>query len=136
MRKVIGKVTILAPQSSTGNPPWILDMTGFNDLQLAVRPTNGGNFAIQAVMAPADFAYSNLKDVNAAASLRGLFVEYSSVSNHMNDAFNDGAEAMTADVWNIYMIKAVLSNQKLLQFKITNNSGGESDIETAFLRLV
>jgi len=54
----------------------------------------------------------------------------------MNDAFNDGAEAMTADVWNIYMIKAVLSNQKLLQFKITNNSGGESDIETAFLRMV
>jgi len=112
---VANGATILAPQSSTGNPPWILDMTGFNDLQLAVRPTNGGNFAIQAVMAPADFA---------------------SVSNHMNDAFNDGAEAMTADVWNIYMIKAVLSNQKLLQFKITNNSGGESDIETAFLRLV
>jgi hypothetical protein len=34
------------------------------------------------------------------------------------------------------MIQGRASDQKLLQFKIVNNSGGESDIETAFMRLV
>jgi len=50
--------------------------------------------------------------------------------------FNDNACALIADVWNIFYIANVLKNQKLLQFKITNNSGGNSDIETTFLRLV
>jgi len=34
------------------------------------------------------------------------------------------------------MVKDTLRNQKLLQFKVTNNSGGESDVEFAFLRMV
>ena len=50
--------------------------------------------------------------------------------------FVDSAETLTADVWNIFMILRTLRNQKLLQFKITNNSGGISTIETAFMRLV
>jgi hypothetical protein len=29
-----------------------------------------------------------------------------------------------------------LQNQKMLQFKITNNSGSASNIETAFLRML
>ena len=49
----------------------------------------------------------------------------------------DTSDSLTADVWNIFMIAGDrLANQKLLQFKIVNNSGGESDIETSFLRLV
>ena len=50
--------------------------------------------------------------------------------------FNDGAEAFTADVWNILTIQQRLKDQKNLQFKITNNSGGSSDIEFAFMRLI
>jgi hypothetical protein len=123
--------TILAPQSASGTI-WPLDMTGFNDLQLAVRPTSGGNYAFEAVMGPADFAYSNLRDVNAASSLRGNQIGASSLS----DLLFDSADSLTADVWNIFYIKDQLRNQKLLQFKITNNSGSESTIETAFLRLV
>jgi beta-phosphoglucomutase-like phosphatase (HAD superfamily) len=49
----------------------------------------------------------------------------------------DSSETLVADVWNIFMIKeGQLANQKLLQFKITNNSGDISTIETAFMRLV
>jgi len=50
--------------------------------------------------------------------------------------FLDSAEALTANVWNIFMIKRSLSNQKLLQFKVTNDSGGNSDIDFAYLRVV
>jgi len=54
----------------------------------------------------------------------------------MSNLFNDPAESLTADVWNIFIIHGTLKNQKLLQFKLTNNSGGSSDIETAFMRIV
>jgi len=125
---------ILAPQSASGTI-WPLDMTGFNDIQIAIRPTRAGNYAITAIMGPADFAYSNLRDVNPAFQLVGtmdLGVDESS----LRVLFNESSQALTADVWNIFPITARLANQKLLQFKITNNSGGESDIETAFMRLV
>jgi len=125
--------TILAPQAS--GSIWPLDMTGFNDIFIAIKPTNGGNFAIDAVMGPADFAFANLRDVNAAVSLRSNR-DPLSTSITLSNIFTDSAESLTADVWNIFMIQGGLANQKLLQFKITNNSGGESDIETAFMRLV
>ena len=113
---------------------WPLDMTDYTDIQIALKPTNGGNYALKAVMAPADLSYANLNPVNAAAMLRGNTGD--ATPNDFENLFSDGTEAMTADVWNIFMLRNVLKNQKLLQFEITNNSGGSSDIETAFMRLV
>lgn len=123
---------ILAPQIASGTI-WPLDMTGFNDVQIAIRPTRAGNYAITAIMGPADLAYANLRDVDAATA---LLINIPTDTQEFKQAFSDSAQSLTADVWNIMTIKNNLSNQKLLQFKITNNSGGESDIETAFLRLV
>ena len=114
---------------------WPLDMTGYNDLFIAVKPSNGGNFAIKAVMGPDSVAFANLSPVDDAATLRtsadtgGNFPSF-------YDVMNDAAEAMTADVWNIYMLQNRASDQKLLQFQITNNTGDISDIHTAFMRLV
>ena len=123
---------ILTP-SSNPDGTWPLDMTEYDDIQIAIRPTNGGNYAIEAVMGPDTNSYANLNPVNAAATLKGTGDHNQST---MKDLFADSAENMTADVWNIYYIGVRLKNQKLLQFKITNNSGGSSDIETAFMRLV
>ena len=109
------------------------DMTGFNDIQLAIRPTNGGNFAIAAVMGPDTNSYANLSPVNAAAPLKG---NYPGISSNIEELLNDAAESLTADVWNIFYFNNMLENQKLLQFKVVNNSGGSSDIETAFMRIV
>jgi len=130
---VANGATILAPQIASGTK-WPLDMTGFYAVQIAIKPSNGGNYAITAVMGPADLAYANLRDVNPAATIKIKDLRTASAS--LLDAFVDSAESLTADVWNIFNIQQVLANQKLLQFKITNNSGGESDIETAFLRTV
>ncbi len=124
---------ILAPG---GNTPFI-DMTGFNSLQIAIKPSNGGNFALAAIMGPDTEPYANLRPVNAATTLRGTNDQsYPPSAAKMNDLFYDDAEALTADVWNIYMIMGRLANQRLMQFKITNNSGGSSDIEYGFMRLV
>jgi len=110
------------------------DMTGFNHIQLALRPSATGNFAIQAVMGPDTESYANLNPVNAAALLRGNSGD--ATPNDMENLFSDGTESLTADVWNIFMIRSVLEGQKLLQFKITNNTGGDSDIEIMYLRVV
>jgi hypothetical protein len=112
---------------------WPLDMTGYQDLQIAILPTNGGNYAIEAVMGPDANSYANLKPINAAAALRGNTTEY---PVQMVSLLLDSADTLTADVWNIFMVKDTLRNQKLLQFKITNNSGGNSTVQTAFMRLV
>jgi len=111
---------------------WPLDMTGYTDVIIAMKPTNGGNYAITAVMGPDSLSFANLNPVNAAATLRGS----PSHESGTYDLYTDASEALTADVWNIYYIGNALKNQKLLQFKIVNNSGGSSDIETAFMRIV
>ena len=128
---IANTATILTP-SSNPDGTWPLDMTGYSDLFLALKPTNGGNYGIIAAMGPDVFA--NLSPVNAAADLRGNNPQQA--PQDFTDLFSDTSEAMTADVWNIFYIEGILKNQKLLRFKITNNSGGSSDIETAFMRLV
>ena len=112
---------------------WPLDMTGYDDVFIAIKPTNGGNYAVKAIMGPADVSFANLTPVNAAATLRG---NKSTASNAFGTMFDDTSEAMTADVWNIFIIEGILAHQKLLQFEMTNNSGGISTIETAFMRVV
>ena len=125
---------ILTP-STDPDGTWPLDMTGYDDLFIAIKPSNGGNFAISAVMGPDTNSYANLRPVNAATTLRGAgdLVDYSGATSNL---FNDTAETLTVDVWNIFIIKRLLNNQKMMQFKIVNNSGADSDIEVAFLRLV
>jgi len=123
--------TVLAPATATVDS---LDMTGFNDIQIAIRPSNGGNFAITAVMGPDTSTYANLNPVNAASTLRGNVA--STNDEGMDNILSDSQESLVVDVWNIFYIKDRLLNQKLLQFKITNNSGADSDIEVAFMRIV
>ena len=123
---------ILAPQAS--GSIWPLDMTGYSSIFYAIKPSNGGNYAVTAIMGPDDIAFANLQPIVAATTLRGNV--FDTTSKDLQDIFSDSAESMTADAWNIYFIQGRLTGQKLLQFKIVNNSGGESDIETAFLRMV
>jgi hypothetical protein len=124
--------TILAP-SVNADGTWPLDMTGYTHIFIAIKPTNGGNCSITACMGPDSNPFANLDPVNAAATLRG---NTEIVGAAMDALFFDGAESLTADVWNIFVIHNVLSDQKLLQFKIVNNSGDTSTIDTAFMRIV
>jgi len=122
--------TVLSPQAT----PDYIDMTGYSDLFIAIKPTNGGNVDISAVMGPATNYFANLTPVNSAVGLRGI--EGSLTGAAFSYLLLDTSESLTADVWNIRYISGRLTNQKLLQFKITNNSGGESDIQFAYLRVV
>lgn len=124
---------ILAP-SANADGSWPLSMVGYNDIALAIKPSNGGNFKIEGVMGPDSNSFMGLSPVNAAALLRG---NKGGSPADVDNLLLDSAESLTVDVWNIFMIKeAQLANQDLLQFKLTNNSGDISNIETAFVRFV
>jgi len=124
--------TVLSPQRADHD---FINMTGFQDITIAFKVSNGGNYAIDAVMGPDTNPYANLTPVNAAATLQGAVDDVDS-SGGIIPLFSQSSEALTADVWNIFMIGSRLRNQKLLQFKITNNSGGNSDVAFAYLRIV
>ena len=112
-------------------------MTGYSNIFIALKPSNGGNYAIEAVMGPDSNSFANLSPVNAAADLRGTYDQsYPASAGKFNDLFSDDEEPITADVWNIFIIAGRLANQKLLQFRIVNNSGDISTIETAYMRIV
>jgi len=115
---------------------WPLDMTGYKDIIIAIKPSRAGNYAISAVMGPDSNSFGGLSPVNAAAALRGTCNPPTDQAPQMYNLFSDSAEALTADVWNILIIQERLQNQKLLQFSIVNNSGGISTIDTTFMRLI
>jgi hypothetical protein len=109
-----------------------IDMTGFNDIFIAIKPTNGGNYAINAVMGPDTTPFANLTPVAAARSLKGTRVE----GQLFSDLLIDSAEDCQSDLWNIFFVGGNLRGQKNMQFKITNNTGGNSNIEFGFMRMV
>jgi len=117
--------TVLSPQSGG------IDMTGFNDLFIAIKSTEAGAIAITAVMGTNPFA--NLSDLATGQDLRGTT---SLVPKSIDDILKDASEVMIADVWNIFSIKNAVNQQKSLQFKLTNNSGSEADVQFAYLRVV
>jgi len=123
---------IITP-SKNADGTWPLDMTGFNDIFIAFKPSNGGNYNIAALMGPDDVSFADLSPVNPAAVLKG---NSSFVPSTTDNLFVDSSEALTADVWNIFSIQNRLKNQKLLMFGITNNSGGITNIDSAFMRMI
>tara|TARA_R110001599_G_scaffold283232_1_gene485104 strand:- start:89 stop:679 length:591 start_codon:yes stop_codon:yes gene_type:complete len=119
---------------ATGNVDYI-DMTGFTDLMIAMKPSAAGNYAIVAVMGPDTNSFANLAPVATGESLRGN--SFPASTDDIAQLLNQSTEAFDiADAWKIVYIHSRLKGQKNLQIKITNNTGGASDMEVAFMRLI
>jgi len=129
---VANGAAVLSPQLADQN---YINMTGFKDLFIAFKPSRTGNCAITAVMGTDTQPFANLTPVNAAGVLRGASLPQNSTAD-FQPLFEDGAQDLVNDVWNIFILQGVVAQQKNLQFKITNNSGGISTIDFAYLRMV
>jgi hypothetical protein len=112
-----------------------INMTGFSTIFIAIKPSYGGDFKIEAVMGPDTTPFANLTPVNAASLLRGDR-SYASTGTGFQNILSDTSEAVTADVWNIFVITNTLNNQKNMQFKLTNDTGQNNNIEFGFMRIV
>mgnify|MGYP003149309365 CR=1 FL=1 len=121
----------LSPDTSELNH---IDMTGFRNIILAVKPSRGGNYVLQAVMGPDTNRFANLQPVNAGTILQGT--ADAAGGGGLENLFSE-TEGLAQDVWNIFTLQyGRLQAQKNMQFKITNSAGGNADIEVAFLRLI
>jgi len=121
---------ILAP-SVNPDGTWPLDMTGYNSIFIAIKTTEAGSYPIAGVMGPDSISFANLQPVDAAANLRGSVFGRDNLGDLLTSTVT-----LTADVWNIFIAEGLFNGQKLLQFKVTNSSGSQADIETAFMRVV
>ena len=75
---------ILVP---TGNadPDNFIDITGFEDILIALRVSNGGNYKIDAVMGSDVYSFANFSPINAAKRIEiaGRF-DVSNVNDFIN----------------------------------------------------
>jgi len=124
---VANGATVVSPQAT----PEYIDMTGFHFVFIALKPSNGGNIGIEAVMSGTSDSYANLNPVSGGTTLRGN----EDFSSTLEDLMKDSSETCVVNVWNIFRIDR-MAGQKLLQFKLTNSSGGVSNIDFAYMRVV
>ena len=127
---VANGATTLSPDTGNINN---IDMSGFKDIIVAIKASRAGNYSITAVQGPDTNRFYNLEPVDAAATLRMFF---GNVTGGAENMANDSVEVLTADVWEVWMVQNRVGGMKNLQFRVDNDSGGEADIEVAFLRLV
>ena len=128
---VANSAVVLLPSTADRD---FIDMTGFTNLFIAIKPSNAGNYNFTAVMGPDSRRFGNLSPVDAAVTLQGNTPQ--ATTSDLEPLFSSGNENCNADVWTIFSITHNLQNQKNMQFKVQNNSGGNSDIDFAFLRVV
>ena len=70
-------------------------MTGYDAVYIAIKPSNGGAYATQAVMGPDSISFANLNPVNPASPIRGSGSPDNGVFENL---FSDTAETLVADV--------------------------------------
>jgi hypothetical protein len=112
-------------------------MTGFDSIFIAIKVSNTGAYQLSAVMGPSNSEnqFANLTPVASGFTLRGNYNGMGSESD-LEKLFDEPSETVSDNLWYVFPIQGRLSDQKNLQFKITNNSGGDSDIEFAYMRLI
>ena len=121
---------VLFPDSN--NLPSI-NMEGFTDLQFAIKPTRAGSYTLTSIVGPDTIRFANLEPV---ASAEAILTVHNPASDNIGTALSDSI-SLVADVWNIITIyDGRVKDQQNLQIKIVNASGGETDLEFAFRRLV
>ena len=126
---VANGASVLSHQSQ----PDFIDMTGYNSLYIAIFQSNAGAYNLEAVMGPSTNYFANLTPINAGATLQGA---YDTNLTGLSDVVKAISFSATADVWNIISIQDRMLGQKVLQVKISNQSGDVSNIQFAYLRVV
>ena len=130
--EVVDSARTISPDTANLNH---IDMNGYRDLFIAIKPSQAGNHEIEARMGPDTNRFANLQPIGASASLRGCFNGIGNESD-LEQLFKETAEGLQADVWNIFIIQGRLSGQRNLVFTIDNDTGSTEDLEFAFMRMV
>ena len=112
-----------------------INMTGYQDLIIALKATRSGVCGFKAIMGPATRSYANLSPVNAGSTLKFAGTG-STEQTGFNSVIEDSSEAVVANYWVMFMIQRRAKDQKNMQMQITNNTGDAATFETAYMRLI
>jgi hypothetical protein len=130
---VANGAAILTPTGPKAKDNFI-NMSGFTALQIALKVTRAGSYGLTAVFGPSN-SESTYLNLSPFAAEQNITVN-DGISVGFGNALADGGETLTADAWHIFTILERAKGQVNMQLKITNGSGGDSDIEFAYRRLV
>jgi len=111
----------------------VIDTYGFSRMNIAINVSRAGNYYFELILGGDDSdGYLNLKPINTNFNARAT-VRTDSSTNAFITLLSD-QETVSANVWSIYQVNDIMDFK--LKLKITNQSGGNSNIQTAIQRLV
>jgi hypothetical protein len=111
-----------------------INMEGFNHLQFIAKSTNAGAFRIDAKVGPETVKSLNVV-LTAGADIRMAGIGDPQSDTGFADALYDATETISTG-FRIFTVYDRLKDMPNMQIYLTNNTGGNADIEFAFRRLV
>ena len=107
---------------------------GYNLLNIAIQVSRAGNYTFELLLGGNDDdSYLNLNPINASAAPRAT-IRTDSATNAFDSLLADQENLADTDVWYVYQVNDINGFQ--MKLKITNQSGGNSNIQTAIQRLI
>ena len=107
---------------------------GYSLLNIAIQVSRAGNYTFELLLGGDDNdSYLNLNPINTSASPRAT-IRTDSATNAFDSLLADQENLADTDVWYVYQVNDITGFQ--MKLKITNQSGGNSNMQTAIQRLV
>ena len=111
-----------------------IDMYGFNRLNIAIQVSRAGNYFFELMFGgDVDDRYLNLQPITTNRQPKAT-IRTDSSTNAFITLLSDQESLDEADVWRVFQVNDL--NGFKLKLKITNQSGGNSTIQTAIQRLL
>lgn len=107
---------------------------GFNKLNIAIKVSRAGNYTFELLLGgDANDRYLNLTPINTAGAPKST-IRTDSATNAFDSLLADQENLSDNNVWYVFQVNEL--NDYIIKLKITNQSGGNSNIETAIQRLI
>jgi len=112
----------------------VISTYGFNFLNIAIQVSRAGDYFFELLYGGDDNdSYLNLNPIAASGSLKST-IRTDASTNAFMTILSDQESIGTANAWFVFQVNEIGGFQTKL--KITNQSGGNSNIQTAVQRLV
>jgi len=111
-----------------------INMYGFSKVNLAINVSRVGDYFFETIFGgDVDDRYLNLQPINTGGSLKST-IRTDSGTNVFSSIVSDQETLGSANVWQVFQINDI--GNFIFKFKITNQTAGTSDIQTAIQRLI
>ena len=112
----------------------VIDMYGYSRLNIAIQVSRNGNYFFELLFGgDVDDRYLNLQPIVTQRAPKAT-IRTDSSTNAFITLLSDQEDLDVADVWKVFQVNDLQDFK--LKLKITNQAGGNSNIQTAIQRLV